>query len=127
MNDQPHFNAPTPETIIAEIRQGLQDNTLSDATQSNSQSVMQTQQALRKLAASTDVLGRCQGSLRGRLCLKAAHLTLPIVEQINAFTTTTHQILTHMEDQVTSLTQRVEQLEASQRTPHTANGLGDQP
>jgi len=39
--------------------------------------------SLRKAAESAEVLGRCNGSLRGSICKKLAWLAKPVVEQID--------------------------------------------
>jgi hypothetical protein len=72
------------DAIIQELRSGMDDAAPLSASVSGASERRKLQGGLRKANASIDVLGRCGGSLRGRLCLQLARLALPVVEQLNA-------------------------------------------
>ena len=76
---------PTVEDIMAEIRQGLSDTDLSPATQRHLASLGGLQDSLRQAYTTASLLGRCGGSLRGRLCKLLAPLARPVIEQIDLF------------------------------------------
>jgi len=79
----------TPESVAAlvnEIRSGLDDTTLSDATKAAADTATGSiQHDLQKLAQTASLLGRCGGSLRGRLCLLLSGIARPVVEQVDLF------------------------------------------
>ncbi len=67
---------PNVESIIHELRQGMDDITPVKYSGVG---------AIRKANETSDVLGRCGGSLRGKLCLLLSRfIFLPVVEQLNA-------------------------------------------
>jgi hypothetical protein len=76
---------PTVAEIMEEVRQGLADTAISDATQVQAHQLASIQDTLRQAHAHASVLGRCGGSLRGRVCRMAAPLARPIIEQIDLF------------------------------------------
>lgn len=78
-------NVPSVETIMNEIRSGLDDTTLSDATMAAAESGRSIQADLRKASGTASPLGRCGGSLRGRLCRLLAVPAKPVVEQLDLF------------------------------------------
>lgn len=78
-------NVPSVETIMNEIRSGLDDTTLSDATLAAAESGRSIQSELCKAAGAASLLGRCGGSLRGRLCRLLAVPAKPVVEQLDLF------------------------------------------
>jgi len=78
-------NVPSVETIMNEIRSGLDDTMLSDSTIAASESGRTLQSELRKAAGAAALLGRCGGSLRGRLCRLLAAPARPVVEQLDLF------------------------------------------
>jgi len=80
-----HGETPAIETLMQEVRSGLDDTTLSEATATTAQAGVSLQADLRQASESASVLGRCGGSLRGRLCLRLAPLVLPVIEQLNRF------------------------------------------
>jgi len=71
--------------IMDEIRQGLSDTSLSEATRAESEQLASLQGSLRQAHAHAPVLGRCGGSLRGRLCKCLSPLVKPIIDQIDLF------------------------------------------
>jgi hypothetical protein len=78
---------PNVEKIIDSIKKGLEDNSPFDETQHKMDSHQKIKASLRKAAESAEVLGRCNGSLRGKLCKKLAWVAKPVVEQINLHNT----------------------------------------
>ena len=76
---------PSVDAIMEEIRQGLEDTFISEATSLAVASGSSLQTELRKAAATNSLLGRCGGSMRGRLCQLLARPAKPVVEQINLF------------------------------------------
>lgn len=78
-------NVSTVETIMNEIRSGIEDTTLSEATMAAAASSGNLQAELRKAAETTHLLGRCGGSMRGRLCRLFAGPAKPVVEQLDLF------------------------------------------
>ena len=77
-------NVTNVEAIMHEIRSGLEDTVLSEATASAAAD-SSLQSDLRQVAESATVLGRCGGSLRGRLCRLLAKPARPVVEQLDLF------------------------------------------
>ncbi len=75
---------PAVEAIMEEIRRGLADTTLSNATAAAA-AVGSLTGDLRQASSTAGVLGRCGGSLRGRICRLLAPLALPVVEQLDLF------------------------------------------
>jgi hypothetical protein len=76
---------PAVDAIMNEIRRGLEDTSLSDATAAAIAANCSLQADIRKAAATAGVLGRCGGSLRGRVCRLLAPLALPVIEQLDLF------------------------------------------
>jgi hypothetical protein len=103
---------PNVESIIEELRQGMDDITPVTSSTSGASELRQLQGDLRKANESSDVLGRCGGSLRGRLCLQMARFVLPIVEQLNA----------HHAAVVAALTKLSEQQSPSSHSESTSDG-----
>ena len=89
---------PNVESIIQELRQGMDDITPVTSSASAASERRQLQGDLRKANESSDVLGRCGGSVRGRLCLQLARFVLPIVEQLNAHHAAVVAALTTLSD-----------------------------
>lgn len=122
---------PAIDAIMKEIRSGLEDTTLSDATAAAAASNFSMQADIRKATATAGVLGRCGGSLRGRLCRLIAPLALPVIEQLNLFHTATVSALSTLagrtEEQVSTasrvndIERRLQALEAGAK-PHAGDG-----
>lgn len=113
---------PDVEAIIAELRCGLDDTT--PFAENHPDAERQLKAVLRRANAAVDVLGRCGGSLRGRLCKLLARFALPVVEQQNAhnsaITTALNQIssdqLQQLKDRITALEAEVKTLKNGSRT-----------
>jgi len=118
-------NEPSVETIMNEIRSGLDDTTLSDTTIAAAESGRTLQSELRKAAGAAALLGRCGGSLRGRLCRLLAAPARPVVEQLDLFHAAVCGALgkltehsagqTRIGQKVEELEKRLQALEAQQR------------
>jgi hypothetical protein len=80
MNEQPGVCE-----IMEEIKRGLEDTSLSEATRALAEEVVLKKAALRQAHAYAPVLGRCGGSLSGRLCTWLKPLAKPVLEQIDLF------------------------------------------
>lgn len=119
-------NISTVETIMREIRSGLEDTTLSETTARAAAADSSLQGELRKAAASTSLLGRCGGSLRGRVCRLLAKPARPVVEQIDLFHSAVCAALGKLaecrgaqqetEQKVVELEKRLQALEAHNQT-----------
>jgi hypothetical protein len=81
----PEDSAPKPDVdaIVSELRQGMDDPAPPCSTDPDTAAHRDLQASLRKATATASVLGRCEGSLRGKLCKKLAWVAQPIVEQLN--------------------------------------------
>lgn len=118
------------ETIMHEIRSGLEDTTLSAATAGIAAASLSLQSDLRKSAETAGVLGRCGGSIRGRLCLLLAPLARPVIEQLDLFHAATVSTLSKLaglaDDHVAAiqktvdLERRVQALEAKEQMRSSA-------
>ena len=87
---------PTAADIMAEVRQGLADTTLSDATRAQAERLGGQQTSLRQAHEYAPVLGRCGGSFSGRVCRWLRPLAKPVIEQIDLF----HQTVIRMLQQL---------------------------
>jgi len=76
---------PSVETIMNEIRSGLENSLLSETAVAAAAAGSSLQSDLRNIAESASVLGRCGGSRRGRLCRLLASPARPVVEQLDRF------------------------------------------
>jgi len=76
---------PNVEQIISSLRQGMDDTTPFDETLHTTNAQQKLKFHLRKAAESANTLGRCDGSLRGRLCKKLAYIALPVIEQLDIY------------------------------------------
>ena len=74
---------PTAAEIMEEVRQGLSDTSLSDATKAQREQQAGLQSNLRQAHAHASVMGRCGGSLRGTCCKLLAPIARPIIEQLD--------------------------------------------
>jgi len=74
---------PDIEEIIGDLRQGMDDTTLLQDSHPEMGNQQKLNSSLRKASETADILGRCGGSLRGKLCKLLARIALPVVEQIN--------------------------------------------
>ncbi len=74
---------PNIEEIIGNLRQGMDDTTPLQDSHPEMGNQQKLNSCLRKATETADILGRCGGSLRGKLCKQLARLALPVVEQIN--------------------------------------------
>ncbi len=81
----PEQNTPKPDVnaIVQELRQGMSDTEILCSDNNKATARRQNQAAVRKTVETADVLGRCGGSVRGKLCLWLAKLAWPVVEQLN--------------------------------------------
>ncbi len=102
---------PTIEILMQEVRSGLDDVTLSEATTAAAQAGASLQADLRQATESSSVFGRCGGSLRGRLCLRLAPLVLPVTEQFNRFHAAIVNGLTRLAGEHTASARRIADLE----------------
>ncbi len=74
---------PDVEAIIQELREGMADIEASHPSDPDAAVRRELRASLRKATETADVLGRCGGSLRGKLCKLLAFIVLPVVEQLN--------------------------------------------
>ena len=74
---------PDVDAIMADLRRGMQDNDVPRPDDSEEANRRELRASLRKATETASVLGRCGGSLRGKLCKLLAPLALPVVEQLN--------------------------------------------
>ncbi len=74
---------PDIEKIIGNLRQGMDDVTPLQNSHPEMGNQQKLNSSLRKATETADILGRCGGSLRGKLCKLLARIALPVVEQIN--------------------------------------------
>ncbi len=74
---------PDVEAIVQELREGMQDSSVSHLENSEQADQRGLRMSLRRATETADILGRCGGSLRGKLCKLLARLALPVVEQLN--------------------------------------------
>jgi hypothetical protein len=108
---------PDVEAIVRKLRQGMDDTKplapLGPATAGR----RELSSSLRKAAETSDVLGRCGGSIRGKLCKMLAFLVFPVIEQLNMHHGAVVSALNHVRDsradaEEGSQTERVQRLEA---------------
>jgi len=90
---------PNVNAIIQELREGMGDTEPLQTAGVSGGARRELKASLRKANETVDVLGRCGGSLRGKLCLQLARLALPVVEQLNAYHAATVAALTQLRDQ----------------------------
>ena len=76
---------PSVDDIMREIRSGLADTALSEPTLAALDDSRSLPSELRRATESSRVMGRCGGSLRGRLCRLLLPLAWPVVEQLDRF------------------------------------------
>lgn len=91
-----HTHTPPPPSvadIMHEVRQGLSDNELSEETRTKAEQAAGIQASLRQAHEHAPILGRCGGSMSGRLCKCLSPLAKPVIEQINLFHRATLRIL----------------------------------
>lgn len=74
---------PDVEEIINSLREGMENITPLQDSHPEMGSQQKLNSSLRKASETSDILGRCGGSLRGKFCKAIARLALPVVEQIN--------------------------------------------
>lgn len=74
---------PDVNAIMAEVRQGMQDTDMPRPDDSEEADRRELRASRRRATDTANVLGRCGGSLRGKLCKLLAPLALPVVEQLN--------------------------------------------
>jgi hypothetical protein len=104
---------PDVEKIVDSIRQGLEDNSHFDESQHKMDALQKLKSSLRKAAASAEVLGRCDGSMRGKICKKLAWFAKPVVEQMdmhNAAVIKTLNMLNETQSEIYE--ERIKRLEA---------------
>ncbi len=106
---------PDVEAIVQELRQGMHDNSVSRPDNSEEADRRDLRASLRRAADTANLLGRCGGSLRGKLCKFLAPLALPVVEQLNLHHGAVVTALQHIREprQTADTTEtRLEKLEA---------------
>jgi len=89
---------PDVEAIIAELRQGLDDSAVHAPQTLRDAAHRQLRSSLRKASETADVLGRCGGSMRGKLCKLLAVLAWPVVEQLNLHHSAVVGALSHIRE-----------------------------
>ncbi len=102
------------ETIMEEIRSGLADTRISDDTAAAA-AAGSLSSDVRQAATASGVLGRCGGSLRGRLCLLLAPVARPVVEQLDLFHAAVVRSLSRLEAASTESSGMVSRMEAIER------------
>ena len=103
---------PSATEIMEEVRQGLSDTTLSDATTGKIARSSDLPNAMRQAHAHAPVLGRCDGSLRGKCCKMLAPMMKPITEQLNLFHNAVLKALEHFTGTQPETDARIRDLEA---------------
>lgn len=123
---------PRVESIMREIRSGLDDISLSNTTRANLAGKQSLQAELRKLTETAPVLGRCGGSIRGKICKRLAYLALPVIEQLDLFHAATRNVLSklaNIANESTDTARKLAELEARIKKLETgqeqASGDGD--
>ncbi len=102
---------PDIETIMQEIRDGLSQSSLSPETRAAAAQLASIRTSLEKMSVTAPLLGRCEGSVRGRLCKALNPLALPVTEQINLFHDATLQALRLLAGAIEDVETRLQQLE----------------
>ena len=103
---------PDVEQIISTLRQGMDDTTPLQDSHPEMRAELKLKSGLRRAAETADILGRCGGSLRGRICRQLARIALPVVEQINLHHNAVVDSLNGMhESQKNDLEARISKLE----------------
>ena len=103
--------SPIAAEIMQEIRQGLSDTTLSDATLAKLSQSAGLQSDLRKAHEHAPVLGRCGGSIRGKCCNLFAPLLKPVIEQLDLYHNAIIRTLEHIAGTQSDTHARLENLE----------------
>ncbi len=111
MEPQPK-DTPDVAAIMHEIRAGLAETEVSRETQQAGAVLVSLQTSLEQMTACSNILGQCQGSLRGKLCQALSPAVTPVGDQINRFHQATLDTLQILTQQLASLEQRLQQLEA---------------
>jgi len=106
-----HESQPDIETIMQEIRDGLSQSSLSPETRSAAAELASIRTSLEKMSVTAPLLGRCEGSVRGRLCKAASPLALPVTEQIDLFHEATLQTLRLLAGAIENVETRLQRLE----------------
>jgi len=78
---------PDVKKIISMLRQGMEDITPLHNSHPEMGNQHKLNASLRNATETSEVLGRCGGSMRGKLCKLLARIGLPVVEQINMHNT----------------------------------------
>ncbi len=115
---------PTAADIMEEVRQGLADTSLSDATQANLAQNTSLQSHLRQAHEHAPVLGRSGGSLRGKCCRLLAPLAKPVIEQLDLFHHTVLRVIelvagtqAEAKSKLQNLEERLQKLESKEQPP----------
>jgi hypothetical protein len=74
---------PDVNAIMEEVRRGMQDNDVPRPDDAGEADRRELRASLRRATETASVLGRCGGSMRGKLCKLLAPLALPVLEQLN--------------------------------------------
>jgi hypothetical protein len=108
---------PDVVAIVQELRRGMADAEPLQPTDPRTIASRGLNTSLRKATETGDVLGRCGGSLRGKLCSRLAFWALPVIEQLNIHHGAVIAALNHIRDAETERAaeeklRKVEPLEA---------------
>lgn len=112
---------PSVEDIMREIRKGLESQELTAESQASLDAYPSPYHDLKRATHAAPVMGRCGGSLRGKLCRWMAPLLHPVIEQLDLFhdailaalkkTAAYFLVLDTLRQQVEALEAKVEKLE----------------
>lgn len=105
---------PDVDAIMEEVRRGLQDNEVSRPDDADEADRRELRASLRRATETASVLGRCGGSMRGKLCKLLAPLALPVLEQLNLHHAAVVTALKHIRrsgDGADSIEERLAKLE----------------
>jgi hypothetical protein len=108
LSDKPERSA---ENIMQEVREGLADMDLATERRAALEKASRSSFGMQKAHAHASVMGRCEGSLRGKLCKFVSPLALPVIEQLDIFHSSMLQIMTEMQERITNLEGQVRKLE----------------
>lgn len=94
---------------MQEVRQGLSDLDMP-ASRQITLAISDSSFGLRKAHTYASVMGRCGGSLRGKLCKLSAPLARPVIEQLDLFHSSILQTLEQMQQHISDLERQIQDM-----------------